>query len=177
MDANPVNIRQPGPQSRRLIEIRDQLNAGVNISHILNVKISNEPTNSAFALEIRRELKRQLWNVQRNEIVVHNNIHMPVMIRWEMNNPGNTCAYYYAIDLPYVDSVVASHTRLILWTICNSIRIAHPEFGNDWGIAYLVSKPLQYFLPIQQHNILGNVNPVGSIVNDDDDDDDEEEEE
>jgi len=58
-----VDVRGRDLQSRRISKIRDQLRNGVNISHILNVKVSNELDNKADATTIRKEIKNRIWNV------------------------------------------------------------------------------------------------------------------
>lgn len=73
---------------RHLIEIRDQLRAGQNISHILNVKVTNEPDNREHANAIRREIKNRIWNVQHQQIVQHNGGNLPVTIMWTMLGTG-----------------------------------------------------------------------------------------
>ena len=140
-----VNIRQQGIQSRQLNEIRDQLNQNVLISHILNINVSFETQNGEA---LRKELKNKICDVPLSENVDHNGSLFPVSIKWVMPNAGSTSAYYYAVNLPYVDSIVASHTKIVLGNICRSIRAMFPEFGLDWGITYLISKPLQYLAPI-----------------------------
>jgi RNA-binding protein YhbY len=154
-----VNIRQPGIQSRQLNEIRDQLNHNVLISHILNIKISLETQNGDV---LRKLIKKKICDVPLSENVDHNGSLFPVAIKWVMPNAGSTSAYYYAVNLPYVDSIVASHTKIALGNICDSIRAMYPEFGLDWGITYLISKPLQYLAPIPAENLIR-----GLALNDD----------
>eukprot|EP01031_Cornospumella_fuschlensis_P033704 gene33704-40776_t len=181
-----AQIQQPG--NRRLLQITNQITNGLLVSHILNVKVSNEPQDPNHARQIRREIKQQIWNVQNLHFVMHNGQPFPVGITWTMVDAGQTCACYYAVNLPYADSVVENHTRVMLNAIVNNIRQNHPQYGNHWGIAYLVTRPLAIFQPIPSVPIvgapavqqIGNFAQVGDqIVIDnagvDEDDEDEEE--
>jgi hypothetical protein len=171
-----VDIRMRGNQSRHLIEIRDRLNGGVLITHILNIKLSNEPRNNTHSGQIRRMLKQGLWNIcvtQNVEFPPRSNIFMPMNVCWEMPNVGSHCAYYFCVS-PYNDISVAQHAKLTISSICDTIRRNHPEFGNDWGVAYLLSKPLDFLNQINP--VLANVR-VHSDTEDDDDEEGEEEEE
>ena len=152
-----------GKQSRHLIDIRDQLRAGVNISHILYVKVTNEPENKDLANAIREEMKRRIWNVVHLEIVVHNGGNLPVSITWTINNVGDMSAYYYAINLPYIDEIVCKHTQQMLSVVCNEILAAQPEYGQDWGIAYLVTKPLAVLQAMVQEDLFPPPPVVGGI--------------
>ena len=133
--------------SKQLTEVLDQLNHRVLISHMLNIKVSPGPLNEQDELALRTELKRRIWGVQLIEDVLHNGFLFPASITWEMTNTGgNTGAhsanYYYAVNLPYVDSVIATHTRTALSDICDSIRATCPQFGRGWRLSYLISKPV-----------------------------------
>lgn len=150
-----AQIQQPGSRSRRLVEIMNQITNGLLISHILNVKVSNEPQDPNQARQIRREIKQAIWNVQNMHYVMHNGQPFPVGITWTMVDAGQTCAYYYAVNLPYADSVVENHTRVMLNAIVNQIRQDHPAYGINWGIAYLVTRPLAIFQPIPAVPIVG----------------------
>jgi hypothetical protein len=107
-----------GNQSRHhFIEIRDdRLNSGVLITHIINVKISNQPQNGTHASQIRRILKQNIWNVNlmRNiEFPPRSNNFIPMTIRWEMPNVGNQCAYYFCVTA-FNDIAVAHHNFIYL---------------------------------------------------------------
>ena len=156
-----VNVRMRGSQPRWLIEIRNQLRAGLNISHVLKVKVSNEPDNREHANAIRRDIKSRIWNVENQQIVQHNNGNLPITIMWTMSDAGTMSAYYYAVNLPYIDEIVGKHTRQVLSVVCNAIRGQHPEYGQAWGIAYLVTKPLALLQAMSQEDLPPP--PVGGV--------------
>lgn len=170
-----------GSQSRRLFEIRDQLRAGLNISHVLYVKVSDEPDNREHANAIRREIKSRIRNVEHQQIVQHNGGNLPVTIVWTMHDAGTMSAYYYAINLPCIDEIVGRHTRQMLSVVCNAIRGQHPEYGQAWGIAYLVTKPLALLQAMPQEDLPPPPPPVGDVesmaISDANQGDDEEEDE
>jgi hypothetical protein len=145
-----VDIRSRGVQAKHLIEIRDQLNAGVRMSHILNIKLTGETTSDqAYIYEI---LKREIWNVQLNEVVNYYGQIISVQITWTMPNAERTCAYYYT-DCAYNDEIVALHTKSALRRITQRIRRDHQNYGATWGIAYLLTKPLNYLKAIESIQI------------------------
>mmetsp|Transcript_15427 Transcript_15427/g.21175 ORF Transcript_15427/g.21175 Transcript_15427/m.21175 type:complete len:112 (-) Transcript_15427:255-590(-) len=80
-----------GKQSRRLMEIRYQINLGTNISHILEIEVvSNEPISKQEAETIRREIKNRVWNAVWHLNIIWNNAYIPVAITWTMNNATST---------------------------------------------------------------------------------------
>lgn len=142
-----------GSKSRSLSKIRAQIRNGVNISHILHVRVSNEPENKVYALTIRREIGKRLLNIPHLFLILHNGDTLNVSITWTMPNAGTMSAFYYGVNLPYIDEVIGAHSRIMLSSICSAIRNLHPEFGSQWGISYLVSKPLALLSAIPQVDI------------------------
>ena len=134
--------------AQQLTEVRDRLNHQVLISHMLNIKVSPGHLNKEDEMTLRTELKRRIWGVQLIEDILHNGFIFPASITWEMSNTGsNSANYYYAVNLPYVDSVIATHTRSALSDICDSIRECCPHLGRGWMISYLISKPVPMARP------------------------------
>lgn len=139
--------------SQQLTEIKDRLNHQVMISHMLNIKVSPGTLNKEEEMTLRIELKQRIWGVQLIEDVLHNGFLFPASITWEMTNTGsNSANYYYAVNLPYVDSVIATHTRSALSDICDSIRESCPQLGRGWMISYLISKPVPVARPAHPVN-------------------------
>ena len=69
---NVVDIKQRERQCSQLIELRNKLNAGVLITHILNVKISNQPQDVTYASKLRRKLFLKLSNKVFTRRIAHN---------------------------------------------------------------------------------------------------------
>lgn len=177
MANQPVNIRQRGVQSRQLIEIRDRLNNGEVITHVLNIKVSDEPSNRTHAASLRNLLKREIWEIPLNQIVDFFGQQIPAVVTWTMPGVTNCSAYYFTAT--YLnDLALARHTREALATICTRIRQQHPEFGNDWGIAYLITRPLDFLNQQMLHGQFdGNLAapPIQGDGGEVEDDDEEEE--
>jgi hypothetical protein len=150
-----------------MIQIRDSINNGVLITHILNVKVSVEPLDRNFSNQLRRKLKEHIWNVPLNHVVNFNGQNFSVIVTWVMPGAVSQTAYYYTASA-YNDIAVALHTRIALSTICNSIRVQNPQFGNDWAIAYLISKPLEF---LNQRSLLLQANNPENNGNENDDED------
>lgn len=138
MAQNAINVRL---QSRRLVEIRDLALQGTNISHLLNVMISNQ---TDYADAFQSELKKRIFNIPHVLNVPHNGgMLQSVSITWLMNDTQATNdAYFYGVNLPYIDEVIGTHTRLMLTMVTRAIRKVHPEYGIDWSVTYSVTKPL-----------------------------------
>ena len=175
LENGAVNIRQRGNQSKHLVEISERIAAGTQISHILNYKLSHEPTNKAYASEIRKMLKSAVWeqqNFEQVETIPGVAVNIPVM--WRMPTAGTTCAYYYTnAGFTYSDSAIKKHTRMMLQRLTSQIRAHHPEYGTDWGLAYLVTRALDAAVLQEAPGIHLGGGAVGGA--DDDEDDDEEE--
>jgi hypothetical protein len=173
-------IRQPGSQSRQLIQIRDSLNQGVLITHILNIKVSNEPADRNHARLLKSLLKIFIWQVPLGQNIVFNHQQIAAVVTWVMPGVRHSSAYYYTAT--YLnDLALAQHTRSALSAISNAIRQQHPEFGNQWGLAYLITKPLDF---LNQQNIVhgdlevdANFQANGGEDDEEDDEDDDDDEE
>ena len=175
-----VNIRQrgnQGNQSKHLVEISERIAAGTPISHILNYRLSQEPTNKAHASDIRKILKTAVWeqqNFEQVETIPGVCVSIPVL--WRMPTAGSTCAYYYTdAGFTYSDSAIKKHTRMMLQRLTSQIRGFHPEYGTDWGLAYLVTRALDAAV-LQEGHANQSDGAVGGAGDGDGDDDDDEEE-
>ena len=152
---NVVDIKQRERQCSQLIELRNKLNAGVLITHILNVKISNQPQDVTYASKLRRKLFLKLSNKVFTRRIAHNGREREVEILWEV--PGQnlqSSAYYYTSAFFWSDIAVALHTKVLLSEICNEIRTSNPHWGNDWSIAYFISKPLEFLNQPIEHGAI-----------------------
>ena len=139
-----VDIKQKGHQSSQLIEIRDKLNKGILITHILHVQISDQPQDPKVASTLQRKIFLKLGNKPYRRHIIFNGQQIEVEMLW--NVPGKnlrTSAYYYTSSY-LSDIAVALHTKILLSEICNAIRAASGSLGNKWGIAYIISKPLEF---------------------------------
>ena len=140
------------------------------LTHVLNYKISNEPTDKKQALAIRKYFKLRIWNIRNIELVeLHDGDILPVAITWKMPNAGLTCAYYYSGAGEFYSAyAIQVFCKQLLQGIADDIRTNHPEYGIDWGIAYLVTKVVK-----AEHLQLENFGFQGPIDDEDEDEDKE----
>ena len=115
-----------------------------NITHILNIKLSNQPSKE-IGDKIRKRIFQIISNNPREEYIKGIN----VSITW-MTSAKNTCAYYYSSNPIFSDITIQKHTKLLFNKIIQYI-------DNDFdcifskgitGIAFIVTKPLSKNLPI-----------------------------
>lgn len=155
VDDNPIQINQPmsdEKQTKQILVIRNRIDRGLLITHILNVKISNQPTKKGDANRIRQLLKQRLWDndiTQNIEFPPASGEFIPITIKWVMPNAGSECAYYYCVT-HCNDLIVEEHVRLTIHAICNAIYQENRQFGTDWGAAYLLSKPLEFQIRLRE---------------------------
>lgn len=133
-------------QNRHQVTIRDKLIEGVHISHVLHVQIFNAEPEAALA--IRKYVKERVWNEVHRSSLTTNGITYSIEIRWEMPGADDACDYFYAVDLPYTDVVVDTHTKDMLRNIHASLRASRPDLGTGWTMAYLITHPAQRNVPI-----------------------------
>jgi hypothetical protein len=140
-----VNHNQRGVLSRQLVEIAERRAAGTPMTHILNYKISTQPPDNNQTLAIRKALKDAIWEQQIIEEVAAipqmPNVLYPVPITWRMEGAGQTSAYYYTeAGFFFSDDAIKRHVQSSLSRITTQIRTQHPEYGNEWGLVFVVSR-------------------------------------
>ena len=129
-------------------------------------------------------MKNGIWDQQITEQIaaipnMPNQLY-PVTVTWRMPNAGRTSAYYYTeAGFLFSDEVIQRHAQSVLMRITTQIRLDHPEYGNEWGLASIVTRILgaAVLAPAQLATLLPAM--IGSAVGvgDDEEDDDEDEEE
>ena len=133
-------------ESKHLNVIKDVMNRGEIISHILNWKVSNQPSN-AVGTEIRKIAHRMIHNIPNMYSVGG---HVDIMIRWVM--PDVTNSSYYYTDSIYSDRITKEHVKIMMQTLvrhvkenlqCAPLR-GREDYHPNWGVSYLVTKPLEY---------------------------------
>lgn len=121
-----------------LNDIKEQVRNGGNVTHILNVKISRQPT-AEIGNRIRTAIFRAISNVP-----VHKNVSgYSMAVTWR-TSATTTSAYYHCDAGIFNDSAVKLHTKLMLRDLLNGLDA---EFNGIFsqgltGVAFLVTKPL-----------------------------------
>jgi hypothetical protein len=131
-----------GSQSFLLNEIKQEIRAGRNVSHILNVKISNEVDNA-----LGTRIRVAIFNRIANQAIAKDVEGEQVIIKWK-TSARTTSAYYYC-DSPFTNRTVIKHAKTLLRDILNE---TDDDFGNNFtnqitGLAFLVSLPAIYVSP------------------------------
>ena len=133
-----AQINMNGQQSFLLNEIKNEIRNGRNVTHILNVKVSNQQDNDN-GNRIRKEIFRRIRGIAITKTIST----VPVSITW-CSGAHSTSAYYYANIPLFTDVVVKKHTELLLRDILIAIDTQfNMVFTNGLtGLAFLVTKPL-----------------------------------
>jgi hypothetical protein len=124
-------------KSSLLNDIKKVVRGGGNVSHILNVKVSNERTPEE-GNRIRAALFHALNNVTHT-LDVGGAI---ISITWNIS--ATTSAHFLAHARFYNDEAVWAHTNILLVSLLNGLD---NQFGNTFsngttGVAFIVTKPL-----------------------------------
>ena len=138
-----TGVKQQGYPCSQLIQIRNKLNEGVLITHILNVNISNQPDDPKSASKLRRKIFLRLYNKPSRRHIMFKGHKREVEVLWEVPEGNHwSSAYYYTSSIFLSDIAVALHTKILISEISNEIRAANASWGNQWSISYFIIKPL-----------------------------------
>lgn len=128
-----------GRQSFLLNDIKTQIRNGGNVSHILNVKVSNQ-RNAEEGNLIRQRIFQAIGN--KNITLEVNG--MQISICWKTS--ARTTSAYYHCDVAGMlgDMAVKEHTKLLLRRTLHDIdpHVDTVFSRNLTGVAFLVTKPL-----------------------------------
>lgn len=133
--------------------ISQVVRAGGNVTHILNIKISNQPTAI-----IGTKIRQRIFNLINNVPITKKIYGMPVTITWR-SNATTSSSYYHADVLMFTDLVVKSHTKMLLLDLLGMLyvhlyptripKIFTKKLVNlenfttqTTGLALIVTKPL-----------------------------------
>ena len=149
-----------GRQSFLLNDIKTHIRNGGNVTHILNVKVSNQPS-AEIGNQIREAVFRAIGNVLTNKVV---NGHI-IPITWR-TAAKTTSAYYHCDAGMFNDIAVKEHTKVLLRDVLIAMD---DEFGNIFTqgntvVAFLLSKPLVKEVVLVDDDIL----PLRQEIEDDD---------
>lgn len=149
-----------GRQSFLLNDIKTHIRNGGNVTHILNVKISNQPS-AEISNRIREAVFRAIGNVLINKVV--NGHIIPIMWRTAART---TSAYYHCDAGMFNDIAVKEHTKVLLRDVLMALD---DQFANTFtqgitGVAFLLSRPLVREVVLVDDDIL----PLRQEIGDDD---------
>ena len=133
-----ATVNMDGKQSFLLNDIKTEIENGGNVTHILNVKISNQ-TNS----EIGNQIRQRIFRIIKGNTITKNINGIPVAVTWK-TSATTTSAYYYSNNVYFTDTAINEHTEKLLSDVTAQIDA---EFGHIFstgrtGLAFICTKPL-----------------------------------
>ncbi|TPX45976.1 hypothetical protein SeLEV6574_g03515 [Synchytrium endobioticum] len=130
-------IHMDGTQSFPLNAINRAIQEGRNITHILNLKVSNQP-NEAVGNRLRQAIFQHINNNPITKMVNGTT----VIITWKSENVA-TSAYYYANIQLFTDVAVQEHTKQLFADLLEQLdeQFGHIFSTRETGLAFLVTKP------------------------------------
>ena len=149
-----AQINMNGRQSFLLNDIKQHIQSGGNVTHILNVKISRQGTNDV-GNQIRQHLFQRINNCPIQCMVNG----MNVTITWR-SNATSSSAYYHADVMGMLgDTAVQRHTEILLTRLLAALNERFDNVFRDGatGLAFLVSKPLVREVALVNNDIPGVV--------------------
>ena len=122
-----------------LNDIKNVLRQGGNVTHILNVRVSNQP-DSITGDEIRKAIYREI----ANRPITHE-VHqgVPVTITWRTSAKQTATSYHCDVDI-FGDRAVKLHTQALLQHVLIAIDDQFDNIfsNNRASVAFFVTKPL-----------------------------------
>lgn len=123
-------------QSSILNDIKREVKEGRDVTHILNIKVSNENDNSK-----ERNIRLNISRVIHGKPITKRIMGIDVTLTWS-HGAGSISEHYYC-NSPYTDKYVVAHTRALF----NEV-IADPRMNNIFardnpvGLEFLVTSPV-----------------------------------
>jgi hypothetical protein len=129
-------------QSKYLVEISNQIALGKPISHILNYKLSIEPTCKEHTLAIQKMIYDTICSEQTKQVETMPHYFVTIFVHWYMPSSEPTCEYFYTTcGGIYSDNAIKKHTRILFKDIISHIRKKYPEYGI-WELTYSLTKKM-----------------------------------
>jgi hypothetical protein len=132
------NINNTPDNSSLHMGIKNHINEGGNVSHILNVIISLQITSN-----ITNQIRQQVFNKINNIPIMFKINGMEITITWRSNVVSN---YYYTdIDGIYGDMAVKLHTAMLLKLIDMA---SYNNIEGESILAFMATKSLTRTVPV-----------------------------
>jgi hypothetical protein len=138
------DVKMSCSQSKHLNTIKDAMNRGEIITHILNWKTSREPT-----AEIGNLILDAMYKIIQDKVHTYTvNRMQNVSIIWIMTESSVSSSYYYT-ESGYSDRVTKAHVKIMITSAVRALKEddryqALRNKRDNWGVSYLVTKPLDY---------------------------------
>lgn len=133
-----TQINMDGRLSFLLKDIKQVVRQGGNVTHILNIKVSRQPS-----AEVGKHIKTAIFNFIANIPIQKIVNGHAISFTWR-TSATTTSAYYHCDAGCYNDIAVKEHTKILLRDLLKDLDA---QFNNIFvngttGVAFLVSKPL-----------------------------------
>ena len=157
-----------GSYSSLLNDIRQHVKNGGNVTHILNVKISNQQSAEEGA-RIHQMIFRAINNISIAKMVGP----MNVSITWRTSALQTSTYYHCDVGGLLGDVAVKEHTKLLLRDLLTSLdaQLNNIFTNGVTGVSFLVTKPLARAAVLVEDNVPP---PEQQITHDDELDETEE---
>jgi hypothetical protein len=134
-----AQINMNDRQSFLINDIKNHVRQGGNVTHILNVKVSNQ-RNADEGNRIRQRIYQYIANTAH----ALNILGMNFAITWRTSASYTSTNYHCDVGGMLGDLAVKEHTKALLRNVLNALD---HEFGQVFslaitGVAFLVRKPL-----------------------------------
>jgi hypothetical protein len=134
-----ASINMNGQQSFLLNDIKQHIATGGNVTHILNVKVSRQPS-----YEIGTQIKQDIFRHIRGNAITKMVNGVAVAITWRSN--ARACSAYYHADVGgmFGDFAVKEHTKILLRDMLHTLddKFVGIFEATTTGLAFLVTCPL-----------------------------------
>ena len=147
-----AQINMNGKQSFLLNDIKTSIRNGENVTHILNVKVSQlQQPNAEIGNRIRQRIYSAIANVPITKIVNNQSI----TLTWR-TAATTTSAYFHCDAGFFNDLAVKMHTKALLSGLLGALNASFNNiFANGvTGLAFLVTKPLTRPLVLVDDDVL-----------------------
>mgnify|MGYP003385891703 CR=1 FL=1 len=112
------------------------------VSHNFIVSIDIDSVKSCVGTKVRDAIIDKIDDKLYTYSIFHNNIYIPVTIKWNLSVVDDSEIYFVGINLPYIDSVILNHTKMLIDEIVIDVRNENPTLGSEWSVFFCMSKPL-----------------------------------
>eukprot|EP01031_Cornospumella_fuschlensis_P028259 gene28259-34125_t len=126
-------------QSFLLNDIKNCVRNGGNVTHILKVKVSRQPSE-----EIRNLIRQEIFSSLRDFPITKVVKGVNIAITWRTSAPTAPTYYHADVGGMYGDVAVQEHTKALLKDLLNALddRFSNIFSNGTTGVAFLVTKPL-----------------------------------
>lgn len=126
--------------------LKETMNKGEIVTHVLNWKVFKQ--SNSIIDSIRKIMYKLIVNVSHTSTILG---ATGVKMQWYWP-AGHPTTYYYYTNSMYSDRITKEHIKIMMLNVVKKIKQDaeyaelrnHSDYQSEWGISYLVTKPLEY---------------------------------